>query len=55
MMFPKRKSDDEPAEKRPIRRAASEARRNTHLTFNTYIALIRMRSKRFTSIVLPIV
>ena len=26
--------------------------REPHLTFNTYIALIRMRSKRFTSIVL---
>ena len=25
---------------------------NIYLTFNTYIALIRMRSKRFTSIVL---
>ena len=32
---PKRKSDDEPAEKRPIRRAAAEARRKLNKLLNT--------------------
>ena len=32
---PKRKSDDEPAEKRPIRRAAVEARRKLNKLLNT--------------------